>query len=232
MAEQDVEQPGTSSVPDEAIAQDTVETPAPEPQEAALEAAPEAPAKRGAKQRIQELVTERNAERMAREAAERRIRELEYAAPHTQSAPVDEYGDPLVAEVRQMRSMLEQVQRETAYARDARQREEFWSDHDYVADEIVEAVETTLTEFRSKGLNAVKREDLLQYEIGRRELPNLRKRMKAPAFTPPVNRVAVVEGGASAPATKSSKRLEDMTPAELNALPLEKLRELMKDVTF
>src|SRR5689334_15466922 len=98
MAEQDVEQPGTSSVPDEAIVQDVVETPAaPAAEEPVVEAAPEAPAKRGARQRIQELVTERNEARMRAEAAERRARELERYVPqdtYTQPAPVDDYADP------------------------------------------------------------------------------------------------------------------------------------------
>lgn len=234
-----VEQPVTTSVTDEVAAQEAPvatteaavpETPAPveEPKGNRSKSIP--------RPRFDEVVAERNELRAKADAEAKRARELEAYLQSLQAPPAASqdagYGDdPLYAEVRQTRQMLAELKRDQEYMRDARQREEFWREHDYVAEDVIEEVETALSEFRSKGLTAVKREDLLDYAIGKRERPNLAKRTKQPAAVPPVNRVAVVEGRPSA-VPAPSKRIEDMTPAELNALPLEKLRELMKGKTF
>lgn len=238
MAENDVEQPVTTSVTEEVAAQEA-------PAETVEAAVPETPApieepkgsrsKSIPRPRFDEVVAERNELRAKAESEARRARELEAYLQQIVPPPASQdagYGDdPLYAEVRQTRQMMAEMKREQEYMRDARQREEFWRENDYVSDDVVEEVETALADFRDKGLTAVKREDLLSYAIGKRERPNLAKRTKQPAAIPPVNRVAMVEGRPTAAPTPS-KRIEDMTPAELNALPLEKLRELMKGKTF
>lgn len=231
MAE-NVEQPVASSVTDETVVN---EVPASEPAVEAApapEKAPQVPEisepnrnKRSAANRIAELVA-RSKEADARaEAAERRAREAEYAARanqgYAQAQPGDE--DPLVSELRAQRAMIAKLAEDTAYARDARQREEFWSANDHVSDDVIEAVEGRLAEFRSNGLDKVKREDLLYYELGKRRYPEIQAATKKAAATPAVNRVAIVEGGSTAPRS-AVKSPEDMTLAEL--------REFMKDKTF
>lgn len=226
-----IEQPADTS-PAEVNTQYTApQDPAPE---VAAEAAPEAPApapapKGGAKERIAHLVSERNAERQARLEYERKVAEYErQLAAYQQSqaqAQADPYADdPFMQRLRAIEARQEAMARDTAYAKDMRAREEFWRQHDFVSDDVVEAVETQLEDFRSRGLDKIRREDLLAYQIGSRELPNLQRKVKQPAATPSVNRVAVVEGGSTAPKSSGSKSPEDMTLAEL--------REWMKGKTF
>ncbi len=228
MAE-DIEQPGVSSTPDEVIAQ---EVPSPDAAPAdAVETAPEPeapkPTKGGARERIAQLVAERNREAQEKAAALREAEEYRQQLDAYKRAPrqEDPYAeDPFMQELRAQRAALEEMKRDNSYVKDVRAREEFWNEHGYVADEIVEAVETRLSDFRAKGMDKISREDLLKYEYGNQQLSQLRTKVKAPAPTPAVNRVAVVEGGATARPQSGSKNPEDMTLAEL--------RVWMKGKTF
>jgi hypothetical protein len=219
MAE-DIEQPGVSSTPEEVIAQ---EVPSPdaapvEPVETAPEAEAPKPQKSGAKERIAELVADRNRERQEKAEARREAeayRERLAAYERSQQAPDEYANDPFMQELRAQRAQLEEMRRDNSYVKDVRAREEFWSDHSFVDPEIVEAVETRLSDFRAKGMDKISREDLLKYEVGNQQLSSLRTKVKAPAPTPAVNRVAVVEGGATARPQAGSKNPEDMTLAEL-----------------
>lgn len=225
MAE-DIEQPEAASAPDE------VNAPAvPSPEDAAPadaeEAAPEQeapkPPKSGARERIAQLVADRNRESQARAEAERKAQEYERRLQQLQT-PVaeDPYADdPFARELLTQRAMLEEMRRDTAYVKDVRAREEFWAAND-VAPDLVEAVETQLADFRARGMDKIRREDLLAYQVGSRELSRMKTKVKQPA--PPVNRVAVVEGGATTRPPSGSKNPEDMTLAEL--------REYMKGKTF
>lgn len=225
MAENEVEQPGATSAPE------TV-TEAPE-----VEATPEAPVAEKPRessiprQRFDEVYSRMQRAEQAAEQHRELLSQVLTNYPGSASSPVEEESDPGASVLKKLQPHLQQIQSQVFSLRDERDREAFWRDNDMISEDIQSEVESMLGGFRKQGLTDIRREDLLAHAIGKRQLPELKKKARAPVSAPPpVNRVAHAEGGSTA--RSNTKRIEDMTPAEVDALPSEVLFEYLKGKPF
>lgn len=224
------------------MAENVVQPEASSAPETVVNAAPEAQAKEAERSPYipRERFDEVNERRRVAEERARQMEELVYsvlaeqpatggrtepsAAGQASSYEPDDPYKRIEPEIRSLKQTVFELH-------DRADREAFWRENDHVAEDIRGEVETLLGTFRRQGVTGIRREDVLAHSIGRRQLPELKKKAKAPAqATPPVNSVAYTEGGPSA--GKLSKPIDKMTKEEIEKLPSEVLYDYLKGKTF
>lgn len=151
--------------------------------------------------------------------------------PQPQEQPYVE-EDPSEKVYKRLQPSIASMQEQVFGLRDERDREAFWRENTYISSDIKDEVEGLLSNFRKQGISGIKREDVLAHAIGKRQLPEMKKKAATPVAppTPAVNKIAHAETGNSG--KNSAKALEDMTPEEVDALPLEVLKTMLRGKVF